>query len=137
MMLFIELNEDGEGFAVGPGPRYLLLLSFYFLTSFVLGVRCFTVHSALYLSPLYVVERNTDTRPRVGGCSVASPSKRLQHDATPSWNSMGLSQFSLSDRIRPPSVSPQPIRSEKGKSQRWPHQSICPAAPQFASSMNF
>jgi len=29
-MLFIELSEDGECFAAGPGPLYLLLLLFRF-----------------------------------------------------------------------------------------------------------
>ncbi len=106
MMLFIELKDE-EGFAVGPGLRYLLLLLFR-LTNIVLRVRCLTVRNALFLSPLYVVGRDIPTQL---GCS----SKRLQHDATPS-ETPWVSHFSLlSDRIRPPSRSPQPIKSENGK----------------------
>ncbi len=65
----------------------------FFFTNLVLQVRCFysTVNSALFLSPLYVVERNTiDTQ-------LATLSHHLVNDcndATPSCNSMGLSQIS-------------------------------------------
>jgi hypothetical protein len=59
-MLFIESSNDGECFTVGPGLLYLLLLLFrFFIMNFVLRVRCFSVYSALYLSFLYLVKRNT------------------------------------------------------------------------------
>ena len=85
----IHRTEQGRrGFCSGT-PDFVTFCYFYFvfLTNIVLRVRCLTVHNTLFLSPLYVVGRNIPTRL---GCS----SKRLQHDATPSWNSMGLSQFS-------------------------------------------
>jgi hypothetical protein len=51
-MLFIELSEDGECFAVGPGPRYSTFCYFYLFLfmNFVLRMRCFSVYSALCLS---------------------------------------------------------------------------------------
>ena len=54
MMLFIELNEDGEGFAVGPGPRYLFATFISFFSRTCAASALFTVHSNLHHTcPLY------------------------------------------------------------------------------------
>jgi hypothetical protein len=132
-MLLIELSEDGECFAVGPGLLYQLLLLFrFFIMNFVLRVRCFSVYSALYLSFLYLVERNTivtrfvpqilrqqyRTLPRaIILVSIWPPTNKTGYNTMPPrrgtpWVSHGSL---LSDRIRPPSGSPQPTKSEKGK----------------------
>ena len=107
MMLFIELSKDGQGFAVGPGVRYLLPL-YYEL--------CF-LRQCIYLSPLCVVKRDIvsiDTLLFRGfwGSAVASHlvvndcNAMPPHRGTP-WASHGF--------ILSPSVSPQPIRSDNGK----------------------
>lgn len=101
--------------------------------NFVLRVRCFSVYSALYLSFLYLVERNTivtrfvpqilrqqyRTLPRsaIILVSIWPPANKTDYNTMPPrrgtpWVSHGSL---LSDRIRPPSGSPQPTKSEKGK----------------------
>jgi hypothetical protein len=119
---------------VGPGLLYQLLLLFrFFIMNFVLRVRCFSVYSALYLSFLYLVERNTivtrfvpqilrqqyRTLPRsaIILVSIWPPANKTDCNTMPPrrgtpWVSHGSL---LSDRIRPPSGSPQPTKSEKGK----------------------
>jgi len=115
--LFIELSDCGTRTSLLPFASFISL----FFTNFVprrecVVLGCFSVYSALYLSFRYLA--NSNSTAVIGyHLSIWPPAHKTNYDTMPPrrrtpWVSHGSL---LSDRIRPPSGSPQPTKSEKGK----------------------